>query len=182
MKKIFLLIFITLIGCSKPKTVFICGDHVCVNNAEAEQFFEENLSIEVKIIDKKKKKEVDLVQLNLTETNNQRSVSVEKKDLSEKKIKTLSNDEIKKIKKGLKEKKSRIASKKVINNEEKTNNEILNDRNNQKSKIKSIKKQEVKLDICKKIKNCNIKDISEYLIKEGKNKKFPDINYKGSDL
>ena len=182
MKKIFLLIFITLIGCSKPKTVFICGDHVCVNNAEAEQFFEENLSIEVRIIDKKKKKEVDLVQLNLTETNNQRSVSVEKKDLSEKKIKTLSNDEIKKIKKGLKEKKSRIASKKVINNEEKTNNEILNDRNNQKSKIKSIKKQEVKLDICKKIKNCNIKDISEYLIKEGKNKKFPDINYKGSDL
>ena len=182
MKKIFLLIFITLIGCSKPKTVFICGDHVCVNNAEAEQFFEENLSIEVRIIDNKKKKEVDLVQLNLTETNNQRSVSVEKKDLSEKKIKTLSNDEIKKIKKGLKEKKSRIASKKVINNEEKTNNEILNDRNNQKSKIKSIKKQEVKLDICKKIKNCNIKDISEYLIKEGKNKKFPDINYKGSDL
>ena len=76
MKKIFLLIFITLIGCSKPKTVFICGDHVCVNNAEAEQFFEENLSIEVKIIDKKKKKEADLVQLNLRETNNQRSVLV----------------------------------------------------------------------------------------------------------
>ena len=105
MKKIFLLIFLTVIGCSKPKTVFICGDHVCVNNAEAEQFFEENLSIEVKIIDKKKIKEADLVQLNLRETNNQRSVLVEKKDLSEKKIKTLSNDEIKKIKKGLKEKK-----------------------------------------------------------------------------
>ena len=182
MKKIFLLIFLIVIGCSKPKTVFICGDHICVNNAEAEQFFEKNLSIEVKIIDKKKKKEVDLVQLNLRETNNQRSVLVEKKDLSEKEIKTLSNDEINKIKKGLKEKKNKIASKKVTNNEKKTNNKKLNDRNNQKSKINIIKKQEVKLDICKKIKNCNIKGISEYLIKEGKNKKFPDINYKGSDL
>ncbi len=182
MKKIFLIIFLTVFGCSKPKTVFICGDHVCVNNAEAEQFFEENLSIEVKIIDKKKKKEVDLVQLNLRETNSKRSVSVEKKDLSEKKIKTLSNDEIRKIKKGLKEKKNKIASKKLTNNKKKTNNKILNDPNNQKSKIKSLKNQEAKLDICEKIKNCNIKEISEYLIKEGKNKKFPDINYKGSNL
>ena len=49
MKKIFLIVFLIVIGCSKPKTVFICGDHVCVNNAEAEQFFEENLAIEVKI-------------------------------------------------------------------------------------------------------------------------------------
>ena len=169
MKKIFLIVFLIVIGCSKPKTVFICGDHVCVNNVEAEQFFEENLSIEVKIIDKKKKKEVDLVQLNLRETNNKRSISVEKKDLSEKKIKTLSNDEIRKIKKGLKEKRKKIASKKVINNEK-------------KSRIKSIKIQDAKLDICEKIKNCNIKEISDYLIKEGKNKKFPDINYKGSNL
>ena len=99
-----------------------------------------------------------------------------------KKIKTLSNDEIRKIKKGLKEKKNKIASKKLTNNKKKTNNKILNDSNNKKSKIKNIKKHEAKLDICKKIKNCNIKEISEYLIKEGKNKKFPDINYKGSDL
>ena len=44
-----------LVSCSKPKTVLICGDHICVNKAEAEQYFEENLTIEVKIIDKKKK-------------------------------------------------------------------------------------------------------------------------------
>ena len=42
--------FITLISilfllanCSKPKTVLICGDHECVNKAEAEQFFEKIL-------------------------------------------------------------------------------------------------------------------------------------------
>ena len=38
-----------LANCSKPKTVLICGDHACINKTEAEQFFEENLTIEVKI-------------------------------------------------------------------------------------------------------------------------------------
>ena len=38
------------------KLFLICGDHVCINKDEADQYFEENLSIEVKIIDKKKKK------------------------------------------------------------------------------------------------------------------------------
>ena len=35
---IFLLILFT--NCSKQKTVFICGDHVCVNKAEAEKYFQ----------------------------------------------------------------------------------------------------------------------------------------------
>ena len=63
---LFLLFFLS--GCSKPKTVFICGDHVCINNAEAQQYFEENLSLEVKITDNKRAKELDLVELNLSET------------------------------------------------------------------------------------------------------------------
>ena len=54
MKKylIFLLVII-LFGCSKPKTVLICGDHVCINKSEAEQYFEDNLTLEVKVIDNK---------------------------------------------------------------------------------------------------------------------------------
>ena len=55
-KIITLLIFLMFYGCNKPKTVLICGDHVCVNKDEAEQYFEENLSIEVKILNKKKVK------------------------------------------------------------------------------------------------------------------------------
>ena len=65
-----ILIFISLlllISCNKPKTVLICGDHICINKKEAEQYFEENLSIEVKIIDKKVKKEIDLVELNINQ-------------------------------------------------------------------------------------------------------------------
>ncbi len=57
MKLIILLFsFFLITNCSKPKTVLICGDHICVNNSEAQQYFEENLTIEVKIIDKKKEK------------------------------------------------------------------------------------------------------------------------------
>ena len=60
-----LFIIFFLSNCSKPKTVFICGDHVCVNKLEAKKYFEENLTIEVKILDKKKNPEMSLVQLNL---------------------------------------------------------------------------------------------------------------------
>ena len=81
--------FIFLIGCSKSKTVLICGDHICINNKEAEQYFEENLSLEVKILDKEKKNKVDLVQLNLKRnTDNVRKVSIYKKDSTKKKIRS----------------------------------------------------------------------------------------------
>ena len=66
MKKIlFYIVILALYGCNKPKTVFICGDHVCINKAEAQQYFEDNLSLEVRLIDKKKAKAIDLVELNL---------------------------------------------------------------------------------------------------------------------
>ena len=52
MKQVFFLIGILfLTHCSKPKTVYICGDHICINKAEAKQYFKENL-----LIKKRKKK------------------------------------------------------------------------------------------------------------------------------
>ena len=66
MKNIFIIsLLIILSSCGKPKSVTICGDHVCINKAEAKKYFEENLTIEVKIVNKKKQDEIDLVQLNL---------------------------------------------------------------------------------------------------------------------
>ena len=42
MKQVVLIfVFFVIASCSKPKTVFICGDHVCVNKAEAKQYFKE---------------------------------------------------------------------------------------------------------------------------------------------
>ena len=85
-------------SCSKPKTVFICGDHVCVNKAEAQQYFEENLTLEVKVIKNKDLKEQSLIELNLNETNQaNKQVFVKKIIDTEKNIKELTRDEKRKI-------------------------------------------------------------------------------------
>ena len=91
MKFFLLFIIIFLISnCSKPKTVLICGDHVCVNKDEAEQYFQENLSIEVKLIDKKIKNEIDLVQLNLKENQNgKKKISIISKKKNKKRKKKI---------------------------------------------------------------------------------------------
>ena len=94
---LFILILIT--SCSTPKTVLVCGDHVCVNKAEAEQYFEDNLTIEVKIVEKKNKEEIDLVRLNLKEdSTGNKGISVSSIKKTNKKLKTLSNYDVKKIK------------------------------------------------------------------------------------
>ena len=74
-----LIVLIFMYSCtSKPKSVFICGDHECINKAEANQYFEDNLSIEVKIINKKENKNIDLVQLNLKNSSLNKEISIEK--------------------------------------------------------------------------------------------------------
>ena len=107
--KIFFTLFIILAlsSCSKPKSVFICGDHVCINNEEAEQYFEENLSIEVKILNRKKNKNIDLVQLNLERTDSNREISLKKKDKTDQKVKILNTEEISKIKLKIKKNKKK---------------------------------------------------------------------------
>ena len=104
-----ILIFITtllLISCNKPKTVLICGDHICINKKEAEQYFEENLSIEVKIIDKNVKKEISLVELNLNkDEKGERVVGIFSKKKQNKNLKTLSDKEVYQIKEDIKRKK-----------------------------------------------------------------------------
>ena len=169
MKKFFLSIFIfTLIGCSKPKTVLICGDHVCINKSEAKQYFEENLSIEVKIIDKKRKKEVNLVELNLlTSSNGKKEVTISEKQNTEKNLKVLSKEDIIIIKENIKKKK-KIAKKNVLFKKQKQENISSASKNLNK------KKKDV-VNICTILKNCSIDEISKYLIMQGKKKDFPDI-------
>ena len=115
MKKIFLFLIILLISsCSKPKTVLICGDHVCVNKAEANQYFEENLSIEVRIIKKDINKENDLVELNLNNNNEGRKHSITRKKVTKEEVKTLTKKEVKKIKANIKKKKKEKILKKIF--------------------------------------------------------------------
>ena len=178
-----ILIFFFFSNCSKPKTVLICGDHVCVNKDEAKQFFEENLSIEVKIMDQKADKEIDLIELNLSnKTSEKREVKVFKKNETNKKLKILSKEEIENIKKNIKkqnEKKKMV--KKIIKKNDDINEKKVK-KIQKKENIKSYvlknnvdKRQKEVVDVCTIIKKCNIEEITKYLLNEGKNKKFPDI-------
>ena len=182
---LFILIFISQ-GCSKQKTVLICGDHACINKTEAEQYFEDNLTLEVKIIDRNNKEELDLVQLNLRDNKeNIREINIIQKKTTNEKIKILSNDEIKKIK-------LKIKNKKKINNN-KTAKKLDKDRNKnkkisknnkkkdkQKNKFiktnKSVNKNRIEVvDVCTILAKCSINEISDYLLKIESKKNFPDI-------
>tara|TARA_Y100000591_G_C21666380_1_gene610538 strand:+ start:249 stop:821 length:573 start_codon:yes stop_codon:yes gene_type:complete len=185
MKKIcLLLITFFLLGCSssKPKTVFICGDHECINKNEAKQYFEDNLTLEVKIINKKNKESVDLVELNLKSNDREkREINVYTKKETDSPLKKLSKLEIKNKKNELKKRK-KILKKENKSNKKKGNKRKslskLNEKNKKKDNLEekithNSKKQIV--DVCKIINECNIEEISKYLLKKGKEKDFPDI-------
>ena len=183
MKKLLLfLIILTIYGCNKPKTVLICGDHVCINKAEAEQYFEDNLILEVKVIDKKAKKEIDLVELNLkSNSDGIQEISVSNKSQTRKEIKVLSNDEIKRKKIELRKKKK--INNKMTKEKKKTKQAKLKKPKKKQKSLDSITKAKKIVnkpnkritDICTILEKCSIDEISKYLVKQGKEKKFPDI-------
>ena len=174
-KFFFIFIVILLQSCSKSKTVLICGDHICVNKNEAEQYFEENLSLEVKIIDNNKEESFDLVELNLKDNQKDREISVVKKEKTNKKIKVLTEKEIKKIKKDIKKKKTkeRIVKKKQNTKEEKL--KVTKNKKIPKKNRDIVNKNNNTTDVCTILEKCSIDEISKYLIKLGKKKNFPDI-------
>ena len=157
----------------------ICGDHVCVNKLEAKQYFEENLSIEVKILNQNKNKEDDLVQLNLDSSfENKRKISIKKKENTDKSIKTLSKNEIKDIK-------NKIAKKNKINKTKKNKLIVKSESklgNNSKKSVKVNKNIYEVVDVCTIIEKCSIEEISKYLIDQGNERDYPDITIKEQKL
>ena len=92
MRLLLVLLTFMLYSCSTSKSVLICGDHECINKEEAKLFFEENLTIEVKVIIKYKNKKI---------------------------VRKLSKDEIKLKKNEIKEKKNRTKKISANKNEKK---------------------------------------------------------------
>ena len=169
-KLILILSFFILFGCSKHETVLICGDHICVNKTEAKQYFEKNLSLEVQIINKSEPKSIDLVELNLkSNSEGNKQINIFSKNKTTNKIKSLTKKEIK-------EKKAKIRE---IDKLKKRQNQMIVKKQSKKRPIKNkknVNKSNIKVvDVCTILSNCSIEEISEYLIKLGKNKKFPDI-------
>ena len=103
------------------------------------------------------------------------------KDNTRKPIKVLSNDEIERKKIELKKRK-KIKNKKT--NDKKTAQKIKLQKPKKKQKPidnltktkKIVNKPGKKItDICTILEKCSIDEISKYLVKQGKEKKFPDI-------
>lgn len=178
-----------LASCGKPKTVLICGDHACVNKEEAEQFFEENLTIEVKVVDKNIKEKIDLVELNLNDKQNgKKKISIISKRKTSKSLKTLSNKEIANIKKKVKNKKKEKKIVKKLPNKLNEKNKILSKtkekkdidkRDVNKKMFETVSKKNINvIDVCTILEKCNIDNISKYLLEQGRKKGFPDISKK----
>jgi len=186
---IFISLFFFLNNCSKPKTVMICGDHICINKTEAEQYFEENLTLEVKIVDYKIKNEINLVELNLKENvEGEKEIRISSKNKTNKDLKNLSSNEIIDIKKKIKKrKKDKKVAKKISKKNNENNNRIKRNKNIKKenvkilgseSKRKNVNKRKDVVDVCAILDKCNIDEISKYLLDQGKKKDFPDITTK----
>ena len=94
MKNLALLFIIFTVSCSKPKTVLICGDHVCVNKAEAKKFFEENL-FRGSSYRQKENKEINLVELNLKQNSQGDKVIIVADKETKEEIRILTKEEIK---------------------------------------------------------------------------------------
>ena len=167
--KIFLLLFMTqCVGpLNKVEKVYICGDHKCANKSEAEEYFDNNISIEIYTIESKKEDDeyFDLVELNLLKdklaTKNKIIVKDEKKKIDEKikERKKLAKLKIKEIEKPVE---------KIKQDQEKLNNIKKTKPKKQKSKITFIR-------ICKNLEECDIDKISKIVMEIGKEKDFPDI-------
>ena len=168
-----------MLGCSNKKQVFICGDHICINNKEMKEFFSENLYIEVAVNNKKIEKEenIDLVQLNIPSTSKENIENT----------KTKKYKKLNKIEKKKKLKELKILEKKAKNTKNKIkqdNKKIVKLNTNRSNKIEKIdkqiflnKKQIIKAsDYCDDLLNCDIDKVSDLIIKSNRAKDYPKIN------
>lgn len=224
MNFIYIILFLILLSCNTTKKEYVCGDHLCIDKKEFNEYFSKNLTIEIKSKNIKKNKKTDLVKLNTDlsntkENNNKNSKKEEKiKKINEKeklkaeKIRLIQERKIKKKnekdklkvekirlieerKTKQKKEKNQTVLSKIVNSKVKSEKLAQNEMNNNKQevniideKIKPLKKitkktvslNSVKADnvksVCGEIKNCDIEKIAELLIKNGKQKPYPNIS------
>ena len=155
--RFFVIFFFFIVGCNslssgKTSKIYICGDHECANKKEINDYFKNNISIEVYSItsSSRKDKDYDLVELNMSNDEKDEIITLasKKKDIKEslKKRKEIAKTEINK-------------------------GEVI-------SQIKkSKKKRKVTLvRICKNMQECDIDEVAKTLFKEANKKKYPDLS------
>ena len=156
MKYLFFLFFF-LAHCSsitgdKTQKIYICGDHECADKKEINNYFKNNISIEVYTLSDSPKKDYDLVELNMTKEDKNKIVSTE---IKRKKLKE-------RLKKRPKVKKVKVNKGEIIDGKK---------RRIDKPKITLVR-------ICKDIQECDIDEVANRIFKIGNKKKFPDLTIK----
>ena len=169
MRFLFYLSILFLFSCTttfnKTEKIYICGDHKCKNKKEINEYFSNNISIEVYSIeaDTTNEKDFDLVDLNLLKeklkTKDKIKISDKKKNLQKQvkertKLAKLKLKKVEDVKKPVKIKKTTETIK--------------------KPKIKK-KSQFTFVRICKNLEECDIDKISKIIMEIGREKDFPDL-------
>ena len=179
MKFIIFFFLLLITSCAKQKTILICGDHKCINKAEAKQYFEENLSIEVQILSKDKNTSFNLVEINTQDGSSNIKVF---KNKNNKMVKKLSKEEIKEKKAEI-AKKNKSKSKKIAKKRKNNTQSAVKDIESNQSKLNKTTNQIISnnsnnnsIDICQKVKKCDIDSIANYLIKLSNEKDYPNIS------
>ena len=175
-------------SCSNTKTVYWCGDHACASKKEKEAYFKKNMTIEKRVINRKKKEDKSTLDAimddqslkknsnskNLTSKseNGEDSLKLYKKKLS-KEEKLMEKKRIKEAKKLEKQKelkkKNRIKDEKKLKKQKKLKKVVKSDSNeneiliNTKIGTLNFSKDDFD-DLVKKIVNIN------------KNKPYPNLN------
>lgn len=191
MRLLSLFFFLILLSCGGKKN-YVCGDRLCLDKKEYNEYFAANLSIEVISEKKKRKKTVNLVKLNSsTNLDNDEvksskkqeklRIKLEKEKIKTEKIRLKEERKAKKAEEKIKkkeEKKFANTSKPSEEKKETLGRDITIKQN--KNNIPVIRNNKNKAsnrkNICDEVKDCDIDKIAEMLIKKGKNKPFPKIS------
>ncbi len=205
MKNLLIISFLLLISCSTNiKKVYMCGDRQCVDKKEADEYFSKTLISEIKVLGNKKKKQSDLIELNIIK-NNKRDKEIIKNTSNKKLIKDKLAQQ-KKLEKIKIKKERKIALEKAKEEKRLAKLKIKEEKKLKKKKIKE-KKKLVKLNkkkplkksykktinknneinilsntnseintICKVISDCDIDKITDNIMKIGQTKSYPKIN------
>ena len=153
------ILFVFIFGCSK-KHVYMCGENSCKNKKEFENYFENNLSIEISFLSEREKDEViDLIEFNLGKGKEEVQAPILAKP----------NKNLDKSKPG----------KEVTEIKRKKKEDTVEE--NQPAKKSTIKETkpvekiniEQALQKCKIIETCKIEEIYAVILEKTKNKKYP---------
>ena len=169
MKIVYSLIFLMLLSCSTVKKEYVCGDRLCVDKKEFNEFFSNTLTVEISPQDKKAKQNIDLVKLN-TNKSNVKKIKTKESKLEKRQKKKEKKAQFKAEKKRLKD------ERKIKKNQQKIK-KIEANQITQKPQAKDLEKIIIeKKNVEKEVKNIIVKKSTETPNKKIIKKKDNEFN------